>query len=456
MFEVLAHPVTGRRYSRAGRRDRPLEHIQDAFLQGHSIVINSLHRWSEPGLRLARELYQAVDLPVDVYMYLTPPHSKSYGVHHDVMDAWMVQLQGSKVWKVCGPNPTPWRNTVMDSKMLNETCQEVWMRGGDVMYLPFNTLHQATTTSQLSMHLTVNVERQYFIWATLIVAVLHKVVSPPLKVDEFRKGGAFKMEGATKLEVFLQRLMAKEPRLACMPAAGDPSEASRWLTQPLCGVDLPAGYLAHVLDEFRSLATGVASMTSKSKKLARQVVLIGSRTLAGDQVAALLLEQSAVDAVPWALEVARLHALHHFAADAPDHLIPIPELFSTLAAVRSSIGGAAQADRGATVQNLGKLLLPATRLVRRSGVRAVLLLEDHGDDSVQTLRTLHVNSKTLQVKGEHIPAVQFCLGLFVTTSARGQPFVAGEVPGSDLVVAPVLQQLLAAGALEVLPSLLPS
>ena len=40
------------------------------------MVINSLHRWSEPGARLALELYGAVELPVDVYMYLTPPHSR--------------------------------------------------------------------------------------------------------------------------------------------------------------------------------------------------------------------------------------------------------------------------------------------------------------------------------------------------------------------------------------------
>ena len=35
-------------------------------------------------------------------MYLTPPHSRSYGFNSDVMDVFMVQLDGSRTWKVEG------------------------------------------------------------------------------------------------------------------------------------------------------------------------------------------------------------------------------------------------------------------------------------------------------------------------------------------------------------------
>lgn len=34
------------------------------------------------------------------------------------------------------------------------------MRGGDVMYIPFGTVHHVASASELSSHLTVNVERQ--------------------------------------------------------------------------------------------------------------------------------------------------------------------------------------------------------------------------------------------------------------------------------------------------------
>ena len=95
VIETLPHPVT----RKAFRSDNPspVQYIQEAFLQGHSMVINSLNRWSEPGTRVAKDLNAAADLPVDVYMYLTPPHSQSYGMHSDVMDAFMVQLGGFQI-----------------------------------------------------------------------------------------------------------------------------------------------------------------------------------------------------------------------------------------------------------------------------------------------------------------------------------------------------------------------
>ena len=64
------------------------------------MVINSLHRWEATSARLADALQAELRLPVDVYMYLTPPRSHSYGLHADVMDAYMVQLVGEKNWTV--------------------------------------------------------------------------------------------------------------------------------------------------------------------------------------------------------------------------------------------------------------------------------------------------------------------------------------------------------------------
>ena len=111
-------------------------------------------------------------------MYLTPPHSRSYGFHSDVMDAFMVQLAGAKSWKVCD-KPT-WMSPGVDThdpKKLNASCKEVEMKGGDVMYVPYGTLHLATTFSEFSMHLTVNIERQYYVWLALFLAMLHKAVT---------------------------------------------------------------------------------------------------------------------------------------------------------------------------------------------------------------------------------------------------------------------------------------
>ena len=106
-------------------------------------------------------------------------------MHSDVMDAFMVQLGGSKSWKVC--DVTSWmapreRYDQLPLK-LNGTCEEVLMQQGDVMYLPYGTLHQASTSSDYSMHLTVNIERQYYVWLALIFAMIHKVAKPDLTIE---------------------------------------------------------------------------------------------------------------------------------------------------------------------------------------------------------------------------------------------------------------------------------
>ena len=59
-------------------------------------------------------------------MYLTPPHSRSDGLHSDVMDAWkMVQLESSKTWKIDG-----WhlRYPLIRLK-LNGSCEVVMQQG---------------------------------------------------------------------------------------------------------------------------------------------------------------------------------------------------------------------------------------------------------------------------------------------------------------------------------------
>ena len=82
-LELLRHPVTQKSFRPSPTATSSLQQISEAFMQGFSMVINSLHKWSEPGARLAKQLYAAAYLPVDVYMYLTPPHSHSYGLHSD-------------------------------------------------------------------------------------------------------------------------------------------------------------------------------------------------------------------------------------------------------------------------------------------------------------------------------------------------------------------------------------
>lgn len=439
-LETLPHPRTQREFPIVTSRQK--DSIQEAFLKGHSMVINSLHRWSEPGALVVQELYEDLDLPIDCYMYLTPPRSKSYGLHKDVMDAWMVQLVGSKHWTVCAPQ----QFEMQDGTSQDSECQEVIMQGGDVMYLPFSTLHKATTQSNLSAHLTINIERQYYVWATFIIAMLHKTINPRLKVVKFVSGGAFKMEGESDLEIFLSSMMSKVPLLARMPLGTKfPLQASAWLTRSLCSFDLPVDYISDLQTEFTDIAQQVATVIGGSEELQHAQFTIGSKQVQGKQIASLISGEAAKRTLPWLLELGRYHAVTHFISDG-DLLLPPPEVFSSLAAAREHDDKLA--DRTAPTE-LQKLFSDNAVFQRRYATRAVLLLEDQQSTTTAPAK-LQVNSQSLQIQTSDFTGLQFCLGLFGNRTAMGRPFKLGDVPGEVGKLKVLLKKLVSAGALTML------
>jgi len=201
-------------------KDR-LKTVRKAFGSGRALVINSLHRWCPKAARFAELLFKQVGLPVDVYMYLTPPYSHSYGLHKDVMDAFMVQLVGSKRWTAC------------DS--VGRNCSDLTTAHGDVLYLPMGAKHSAWTTNELSAHLTVNVERQFYVWGSIFQALVPRLLVPKMKssLDDLRDMSGFGMERSNEFAAFADDLGLHVPTLLRMPAAllnhtrhGSPLEGS--------------------------------------------------------------------------------------------------------------------------------------------------------------------------------------------------------------------------------------
>ena len=153
-------------------------------------------------------------------MYLTPPRSHSYGLHADVMDAFMVQLVGERIGRSAPPSAST-------SSCGAATCST----------LPMGTKHHAWTEGSLSAHLTVNVERQFVVWGALLMATACRLL-----LDARKCGSAlqpFGMEGETGLSRALQslaeqngapRLLRTPDALACGAAARPPPTRRRCTT----------------------------------------------------------------------------------------------------------------------------------------------------------------------------------------------------------------------------------
>jgi bifunctional lysine-specific demethylase and histidyl-hydroxylase NO66 len=140
-------------YTRAGRTgSRDVGGIADParvaelFEDGATIVLQGLHRWSEPVSRFCRDLELELGHPCQVNAYVTPPGAQGLDLHEDAHDVFVLQAFGRKRWELhAAPREDP-RDPL-----------DVELTAGDTIYLPAGTPHAARAQDVLSGHLTVGV-----------------------------------------------------------------------------------------------------------------------------------------------------------------------------------------------------------------------------------------------------------------------------------------------------------
>ena len=142
------------------------DRILELFLDGHTIVLQGLHRLWPPIIDFAGALTTDLGHPVQVNAYITPPSSTGFSAHYDVHDVFVLQIAGEKRWRIHPPvqvdplRDEPWtdRATAVAQRASEEPCLEAVLRPGDALYLPRGYLHAAETlVDGSSIHLTVGV-----------------------------------------------------------------------------------------------------------------------------------------------------------------------------------------------------------------------------------------------------------------------------------------------------------
>ncbi|MEJ2868508.1 cupin domain-containing protein [Actinomycetospora sp. OC33-EN08] len=141
------------------------DRVAALFADGHTVVLQGLHRTWEPVARLATGLNADLGHPVQVNAYVTPPSSTGFSAHYDVHDVFVLQIAGTKRWHVHAPVHTdplrtqPWNDhaaAVRDRAAQEPLLDEV-LQPGAALYLPRGFLHSATAQGETSVHLTVGI-----------------------------------------------------------------------------------------------------------------------------------------------------------------------------------------------------------------------------------------------------------------------------------------------------------
>ncbi len=141
------------------------DRVATLFADGHTVVLQGLHRTWGPVADLATGLTTDLGHPVQVNAYVTPDSSQGFAAHYDVHDVFVLQVAGSKRWHVHAPvlddplRDQPWSDhadAVRDRAGEEPLIDEV-LHPGDALYLPRGYLHSATAQGGVSAHLTVGV-----------------------------------------------------------------------------------------------------------------------------------------------------------------------------------------------------------------------------------------------------------------------------------------------------------
>jgi Cupin superfamily protein len=173
------------------------------FAAGATVVLQGLHLTWAPLAAYCRELEARLEQPVQANAYLTPRRSQGLPVHHDTHDVFVLQISGTKRWLVYDPVlELPLRDQRYSPELgaPGEVVLDVVLGPGDTLYLPRGWLHEALTSDEDSLHLTIGIN--VVTWLDAVRAALDRCSDDV----EFRRSVPDDGAGGEEL---LQRLAAR-------------------------------------------------------------------------------------------------------------------------------------------------------------------------------------------------------------------------------------------------------
>ena len=141
------------------------DQVMRLYAEGATLVLQGLHRLWPPLIDYSRRLGAELRRPLQVNAYLTPPGSQGFSTHYDTHDVFVLQVDGTKRWRMHEPvladplERQAWggRADEVGATAQGEPALDVVLAPGDALYLPRGWLHSAEAQGTRSLHLTIGV-----------------------------------------------------------------------------------------------------------------------------------------------------------------------------------------------------------------------------------------------------------------------------------------------------------
>jgi lysine-specific demethylase/histidyl-hydroxylase NO66 len=173
--------------------DTPVDadYVQARFAKGSTLQALHPQQYTPAIWKLNSALESTFGSLVGSNVYLTPPKSQGLAPHCDDIEAWVLQLEGTKRWRLYRPTVECPRSHSGDLQYtdIGKPFMEIVLEPGDLLYFPRGLIHEACTqATEASTHLTVSTY-QKTAWVDFMTAALQKACERAANADvDFRRG----------------------------------------------------------------------------------------------------------------------------------------------------------------------------------------------------------------------------------------------------------------------------
>jgi ribosomal protein L16 Arg81 hydroxylase len=130
------------------------------FSEGSTITLNGFETEHPALAALCRAMEHELSIRFQTNLYYTPARAQGFRTHYDSHDVFAIQVHGSKKWTLYNtPIALPYRRQefVPDEHPVGEVSMEFVLHEGDMAYIPRGIMHDARTTGEDSLHVTLGV-----------------------------------------------------------------------------------------------------------------------------------------------------------------------------------------------------------------------------------------------------------------------------------------------------------
>jgi len=184
-YVQTAEAKTNTNTKNEGNTASGLESALGEFRKGGTLVLDGVHkREAKLGL-LCRVLEQELGHYFQTNIYLTPPNGQGFNPHYDSHDVFVLQISGSKHWKVEKERRVfPGKRDLMgkDGREFLAPYDSFTLQKGDMVYIPRGYVHAAECGSEPSLHITLGLVPTT--WDDLLHAVVKAIVQSDPRLNE--------------------------------------------------------------------------------------------------------------------------------------------------------------------------------------------------------------------------------------------------------------------------------